>query len=99
MLKRCPHCRQTMRENRFGVFFSPQRIMLLDIVRGSKGISQWELSHRMGISLNCVRSHVFQINEILASTDWRLTGGGGHGYRLERKPLEKHPLAKHCPAG
>jgi len=68
---------------------SPLKARVFDLIRraGSGGISARDI-HRIAFadrraSLMTVRAHVWQINEAIAETGYRIEGRGG-GFRLRR---------------
>jgi DNA-binding CsgD family transcriptional regulator len=88
----CPHCHQPMRGTRLGVYLSPRRAEIFDMIRaaGDGGISCDGLAERLRVSHHTVRSHVLQINDLLAETDWKITrfpGGNSpdNAYELVRR--------------
>ena len=65
----CPHCGQRMMYMRAGARLSPQKARIFDVIKraGAGGISGDDIieSLRLEIGKNCLRAHVWQINEIL----------------------------------
>jgi DNA-binding NarL/FixJ family response regulator len=82
----CPTCHQPVRNARMGVFLSPRRAEVVDAIRqaGEHGIELCGLADQLGITRWTVKSHVYQINEMLAETDWRIRSDRC-GYRLVRQ--------------
>jgi hypothetical protein len=74
----CPACGQPLRERRFGVVLTPFKASLLDLIRraGDLGISsdglRYELyrDHLKPPSKFTIKAHVWQLNELLAGTDY-----------------------------
>jgi hypothetical protein len=74
----CQACGQPLRERRLGVVLTPFKASLLDLIRraGDLGISSDELrrelyrDHPKPPSKFTIKAHVWQINELLAGTDW-----------------------------
>jgi hypothetical protein len=74
---------------RLGVIVSPLKARIIDAVQRASpdGISGAALINDIGIPLRnrrLVAVHVWQINEQLAATDYRITGRG-RGYRIMRR--------------
>lgn len=77
----CPECGQPM-FTKFGVRFPPQSAAILnmieDVTKGRGGIEGETLAFVFfpgvpkKVAAQRVRSHVWQINEMLISTDWRI---------------------------
>jgi DNA-binding CsgD family transcriptional regulator len=74
-LATCPHCHQPIRGLRLGVYMSPRRAEIFDLIRsaGEAGISCASVAERLGITHNTVRSHVMQINDMLEETGYRIS--------------------------
>ena len=70
----CPHCNQIISEERFGVRFPPMKAELIDRIRaaGDLGISTCELIGDSGKSPTTIKAHIWQINDLLAHTRWRI---------------------------
>lgn len=92
MTRRCECCGQELRE-RLGVRLTPLKADLFDLVEksGKAGISAEALFERIlrprGAGENTLKQHVFQINDMLQSTDFEISsvrGRGGEPYRLKR---------------
>ena len=89
-LMECPTCHQPLPEVRFGVRLTRLKAMIFDVIksRSSYSVTQQELQGIFELSsLATVRSHIFQINEMLEHTGWRIKGGSKHhpGYRLVKQ--------------
>ncbi len=107
MTRICPHCHLPMKEMRFGVVLPPLKAALFDAVKaaGDVGVSTTELITTMtehaGRSLDAqtIKAHVFQINELLAGTDYQIrserrggerpNGGRPAFWVLEHTPISK----------
>ena len=88
----CPHCGQPMPEMRLGVRLTPLKAKIFDAVvrTGTYGIMTSQLlavvwSEKR--SKHGLRSHIWQINELIADTGYRIEGGNRWGYILV-KPKE-----------
>jgi hypothetical protein len=76
----CPHCHQVMRHARFGVFFGPVKVLLIDhlVAAGDAGLTMGEMKDRLAErdgkrrSRNTIQAHINQINEQLAETDLQI---------------------------
>lgn len=91
-LETCPHCHQPMRGQRLGVYLSPRRCDVFDIIKaaGEGGASTTLIANRLGMKTGTVRATVLQINEILEATEWTIfnfPGGGSraNAYELVRR--------------
>jgi hypothetical protein len=76
----CPTCGQSVTRLRLGVKLTPLKLAIFDLVKaaGDEGISSQAIIHelygnRRDVLLTCVKSHAFQINELLSGTEWVLT--------------------------
>jgi hypothetical protein len=79
MTKRCSHCGQLMREQRAGIFLSPLKAAILDRIKaaGELGVSTDEIiadcyAGRRPVEVHTIKAHVWQINSLLASTEWAI---------------------------
>lgn len=76
----CPHCGQPLREQRGGVFMTPLKVALFDAIAagGDLGTNVAELGRldiwrdRKPVKRDTIKAHVWQINEALALTPWRI---------------------------
>jgi hypothetical protein len=73
----CPHCGQPIASERLGVRLTPLKAAIVDAIKrtGDLGKSSESLMRelyfdRKPVSVNTLKAHVFQINELLAATDW-----------------------------
>lgn len=88
-MKYCSECGQPLPPYRLGVRLTPLKAAIFDAVkrRGESGdrIHAKELLHllREKSSVQGIKSHVWQINELLEDTAWRIDGHGG--YRLVKR--------------
>jgi DNA-binding CsgD family transcriptional regulator len=82
-LATCPYCHQPIRGVRLGIYMSPRRAEIFDIIKaaGEGGVSTAVLAERLALSRYTVRSHIEQINGLLAETDWRISNFPGGGSR------------------
>jgi hypothetical protein len=77
MVAVCPHCGQPIASERLGVRLTPLKAAIVDVIKrhGDLGVTSesliWVLySDRNPVSLTTLKAHVFQINDMLAATDW-----------------------------
>ena len=72
----CPSCHQLIAVERLGVRLTPLKAALVDAIKrsGDIGVSSEELIYALwecdAVSVDTVKSHVWQINSILEETDW-----------------------------
>ena len=84
---RCDNCGQALPEIRLGVRLTPLKARLFDLVKGGgiNGIHSDDLYSRLypegGGSRHTLKSHVRQINELIADEGYRIEGKGSF-YRL-----------------
>jgi hypothetical protein len=83
MTSLCPHCRQPLPEFRLGVRLPPLKARIVDMVKaaGDIGISASEIHDEVyrgerARRPNTVGVHIFQINELLADTNWVIASDG-----------------------
>jgi hypothetical protein len=95
----CPHCKQPMSVDRLGVRLPPIKAAILDVIRGAgdagattPSIVATVYRDRPAPKYTSIKSHVFQINEVLEETDfiiksdrhyWNSTGWPH--WRLEKR--------------
>lgn len=80
----CPHCHQHIAVERLGVRLTPTKARIVDaiVAAGDPGISSPELAFDVYRGQGRVRSrhgmksHVYQINILLAETDWQIASDG-----------------------
>jgi DNA-binding response OmpR family regulator len=79
MTPRCSTCHQPIPDARFGVPLTPLKAAVVDCIKaaGDIGVSSEELlmtlwRDRGPVETNTIKSHVNQINDALAGTDWRI---------------------------
>jgi hypothetical protein len=77
-MRRCPRCHQDIDE-RFGVVMSPLKAAILDRIKaaGALGVSTDEIiadcyAARRPVEVHTIKAHVWQINSLLASTEWKI---------------------------
>jgi hypothetical protein len=77
----CPSCGQSIPEFRCGVRLTPLKTRLFDLVKhaGPDGIATEDARDILGMSVPCFKSHVWQINDLLADEGWRLSASRGRG--------------------
>jgi hypothetical protein len=75
----CPRCHQSVDDIRLGVRLTPLKASLFDRIKaaGDIGISTTEIIQavyrdRSPIKETAIKSHVNQINDLLAGTEWRI---------------------------
>jgi len=75
----CPRCHQSVDEIRLGVRLTPLKAALFDRIKAAGDISistteiiQEVYRDRSPIKDTAVKSHVNQINDLLAGTEWRI---------------------------
>jgi hypothetical protein len=73
----CPHCGQPMAHERLGVSLTPLKAAIVDrikwagdIGRSSESLVRELYLDRFTVSRTTLKAHVWQINELLAATDW-----------------------------
>jgi hypothetical protein len=66
---------------RLGLRLTPLKARLLDLVQrgGSDGIATEDVKSILGMTTIYLKSHVWQINDLLADEGWRLSASRGHG--------------------
>src|SRR5262245_27782363 len=94
----CPKCHQYISVTRLGVRMPPLKARILDAIKaaGDLGASSHELTFEVyrgyarQRSPAGIKSHVYQLNEMLAGTDWRIVAdppcGGTARWYLVRRP-------------
>ena len=79
-IRMCETCGQPLRTQRGGVFLSPLKAAIFDAVTmaGDYGVTVHDLMQldvwrdRKPIKPVTIRAHIMQINDALASTQWRI---------------------------
>jgi hypothetical protein len=73
----CPHCHQPIAHERLGVALTPLKAAIVDRIkwagdlgRSSESLMRELYSDRKPVSTTTLKAHVWQINELLAGTDW-----------------------------
>jgi hypothetical protein len=97
MNRACPHCGQTLPEVRFGVRLSPLKARIIDAVKraGPDGIDAdvlfWLIFSERRVKRLTLKSHVYQINDLLAATEYRIDAvrGGGRRFRLVHRKMKE----------
>jgi len=81
----CPYCSQQLPEYRHGVRLTPGKVRLYDLIAcaGESGIATVDLVEITGLKAQCIKSHVWQINDALEESGYRIRGygWGGNGQR------------------
>lgn len=79
----CPACHQPVRETRLGVRLPTLKASIFDAIKaaGDVGISSREIVAALDMSCRpvTVKAHVFQINDLLEKTMWRIVSDGAGG--------------------
>ena len=81
----CPHCGQRLPLRRLGVRLPPVKAHIVELIQ--KGVSCNTIAQRLGKSPSTIKTHVWQINELLEDTGVRIVGRSGRGstaYRIAR---------------
>ena len=75
----CPACGQSTKDVRYGVALSPVKARIFDAVKMANeiGVTSYEViglvyEGRKKPKLHTIKSHIFQINEMLANTNFRI---------------------------
>jgi hypothetical protein len=81
--RHCNYCGQPLPEIRLGVRLPPLKARIFDLIQrsGDDGITNADLRDILGLGLKCVESHVYQINELIGDSGYRIRARGW-GYRL-----------------
>jgi hypothetical protein len=79
----CPHCHQPIQDERLGVRLTPLKCALIDRIKasGDIGIASTELvadlyRDRGPVQPAVIKAHVFQINDLLCATSYRICSDG-----------------------
>lgn len=85
----CPHCGQSINGTFAGVYFTPARFRILKAIKDNPGITLERLGAKLypdKSNLVVIRTTITAINNLIAGTDYRITGPGHGkieaGYRL-----------------
>jgi hypothetical protein len=88
----CPHCHQPIAHERLGVVLTPLKAAIVDRIKwaGDLGRSSESLMHelyldRRPVSRTTLKAHVWQINELLAATDWVIESDRRRWFLRRRK--------------
>jgi hypothetical protein len=100
MLRLCPHCRRPMAFERCGIPLTPLKAAIFDAIKaaGDLGITSTEIiggelyRDRRAASHHTIKSHVWQINELLEETNWIIRSEGD--YRERRWCLRRRKVRK-----
>lgn len=69
----CPKCHEPLKDVRLGVRLPMRKAQIVDFIRENGGsATQNEIAKHLGITLDAVRSHIYQINDLLAETDYEI---------------------------
>lgn len=93
MQQRCPHCGKELTvTTRVGVHLSALKARIYDAIKqaGSSGIDRDELFDMVmrarGVKRETLKSHISQINDLLAGTNYQIRcGAGSLNYRLRKE--------------
>jgi hypothetical protein len=79
----CPYCKQVLPEFRLGVRLTPGKARLFDLIlhAGDNAIATADLTEITGLSARCLKAHVWQINDALEGSGYRIRNNRW-GYRL-----------------
>jgi hypothetical protein len=90
--EKCPHCQGWVYRTREGVRLTPIRAEVYDIIAraGSEGIKARAIQERLfwnPLSLNTIRVHIFEINELLEETSFQIISApSGHFAKYYLRP-------------
>ena len=71
---------------RYGVIMSPLKASIFDLMR--KGVSHEAIQERTGLSRATIKTHVWQINEMMAGTRWGGTDQSAAPKRRKTTPAK-----------
>jgi hypothetical protein len=88
--EQCPHCHQPINKVRLGVPLTPLKAAIFDAIRraGPDGIDTdilfWLVfgERERPVSRQTLKSHVWQINDAIADTGFRIKGNVGVDHRF-----------------
>ena len=85
--KRCPSCGRPIEELRFGVAFTRCKAAIIDKIKSRNGARIMAKDMGEGFNKNTIRAHIYQINEKLMDSDYRIEGkpGPDGGYRVVKR--------------
>jgi hypothetical protein len=95
----CPQCHQPLGDSRLGVRLPAIKLAIFDVIHnaGADGVPIQTIAGLVfgqGMPEVGIRSHVYQINQLLYGTGFRIEGGGWNGsrgyYRLVDKSYHNH---------
>jgi hypothetical protein len=73
----CPHCGQPIAHERLGVVLTPLKAAIVDRIKWAGGLGRSSESlirelyfDRKPVSTTTLKAHIWQINDLLAATDW-----------------------------
>ena len=91
----CPTCKQPVHDVRLGVRMTPTKVRLFDLVRmaGEEGCTAERINEKIWDGKSTptnVKSHVYQINEMIEETEYKIIPTKPrYGYRLIKYKAEK----------
>jgi hypothetical protein len=74
MTECCPNCGAPIRPKRLGVKMTPLKVRIFDAVRrsGDIGIATTELAGMLELQTITVRAHIWQINDVIDDTGYKI---------------------------
>ena len=74
----CSHCGQPLPTTRLGVRLTPFKARIFDIIRraGPDGVPSSELQAMVDRNATVLKSHIWQINDVIADAGYRIKGVG-----------------------
>ena len=82
----CPECHRPLPDLRLGIPLTPLKARIFDAIRraGPAGIGGDAIIQELGlpVSQTTIKAHVWQINDRLAETGYRIDGHGGYRLRM-----------------
>jgi hypothetical protein len=89
-MKLCSACGQPLPERRLGIKLTPIKAHIFDLVKaaGNTHITCERINNLVfdGRSrYEVIKSHIWQINDLIEDTGWKIVGERGYGYRLEQR--------------
>lgn len=92
-IPRCPHCGAAL-NRKIGAALPPLKQHILDTIRatGEMGITSRDLMatvyhpSRKQPKIAVIRNHIFQINELLVDTEWKIVTHDRRHWMMVRQP-------------
>lgn len=82
MTECCPTCHQTVPHMREGVRLTRTKARIFDCVRSCQGQSRKELAAALSMDDATLKTHIYQMNDLLAAGGLKIVGARGFGYRI-----------------